>query len=83
MVLTLDEDLDELVNLIDQDSDDEFIDQLYDNDDHQQSDSTSTDNNQDIVNTSNNGSNSTEKQDEQVSPENMSSMYFNSYFLPH
>jgi hypothetical protein len=72
--LTSGEDLDELVNLIDHDSDDDFIDQLYGTDQEQSDNTPATNGHQHVVNTSNDGGETEPSQDHQVSPENMSSM---------
>ena len=68
----IDENLDELINLIDHDSDDDFIDQLYNT--QEQSNNAVTDANQDVIDTITDGVESKTSQD-QVSPENMSSMF--------
>ena len=62
--------MDELVNLIDHDSDDEFIDQLY-QDKQEQCDNTVTNDCQDVAD---DGDDADQTQT-QVSPENMSSKF--------
>ena len=69
--MTLGEELDQLINLIDHDSDDDFIDQLYDT--QEQDNPTSADSHQDDADVCNEDAEIKTPQDE-VSPKNMSSM---------
>ena len=64
--------MDQLINLIDHDSDDDFIDQLYGTE--EQDNSMSANSHQDVADANNEDAQIEPSQDE-VLPENMSSMY--------
>ena len=65
--------LDELVNLLDRDSDDDFIDELYQDKQEQEDDNTTTTN--DCQDVANDGDDDDQAKGTHVSPENMSSRF--------